>query len=295
METLDALQRRIDVAEGLRDLVRTMKTLAAVSVRHHERSVAALAEYAETVELGLRALLRERPPPPAPRRAPTGRTGLLVIGSDQGMCGTFNEQVVARVRRDLDAAPGGAAGVRLHAVGARVEARLVEAGLTPEATSTMPLSTALLPSLVQDLLLVVEAWRAAGDLDGVALYHNVTRGHAGSHPHRQVLLPITPEHLRALGRTPWPTPMLPMHTVDRAVLLAALTRQHLLVTLHRALVLSLAAEHAGRLVAMQAAERNIDEQLGGLRARYHQQRQTAITTELLDIVAGVEALSGRAA
>jgi F-type H+-transporting ATPase subunit gamma len=54
---------------------------------------------------------------------------------------------------------------------------------------------------------------------------------------------------------------------------------------------SLAAENASRLAAMQAAERNIDERLRELIKRFNQQRQTAITSELLDIVSGFEALT----
>lgn len=54
---------------------------------------------------------------------------------------------------------------------------------------------------------------------------------------------------------------------------------------------SLASEHASRLAAMQHADRNIQERLEELRAQFRQQRQLAITTELLDIVAGFEALA----
>ena len=59
METLETLKRRMEIAESLRDLVRTMKTLAAVSVRRYERAVMTLTDYGDTVELGLRALLRD--------------------------------------------------------------------------------------------------------------------------------------------------------------------------------------------------------------------------------------------
>ena len=54
---------------------------------------------------------------------------------------------------------------------------------------------------------------------------------------------------------------------------------------------SLASENASRLSSMQGAERNIEERLAGLHARFHRQRQMSITEELLDIVAGYEALS----
>jgi F-type H+-transporting ATPase subunit gamma len=55
---------------------------------------------------------------------------------------------------------------------------------------------------------------------------------------------------------------------------------------------SLAAENASRMASMQAAERNIDERIQELIKRLNQQRQTAITSELLDIVSGFEALTG---
>ena len=57
--------------------------------------------------------------------------------------------------------------------------------------------------------------------------------------------------------------------------------------------LSLASENASRLSAMHAAERNIDDRLHALRGQFHRERQTSITTELLDIVSGYEALTDR--
>jgi F-type H+-transporting ATPase subunit gamma len=86
----------------------------------------------------------------------------------------------------------------------------------------------------------------------------------------------------------------PAFASDWDALFSAVVRQHLFVTLHRAVAESLAAENASRLAAMHAAERNIDERLDALRGQFHLQRQTAITTELLDIVSGYEALTARA-
>lgn len=285
----------MEIAASLRDLVRTMKTLAAVSVRRYERAVVALNDYGDTVELGLRAALHGAPPVPArPPRGAAGRHGLLVLGSDQGLCGTFNEQVVTRLRADLDAGGPDLGRVRLYAVGARVASRLREAGLVPEGETTLPVSTSLVSSLVQDLLVLIDGWRSDGDLDGVSLYHNRPLGSSATRPHRTVLLPVT-ERLEALRVEPWPTRALPMLTMQRPALISALTRQHLFVTLHRALVFSLMAEHTSRLLAMQAAERNIDERLDALTSHYQTERQTMITAELLDIVSGTEALIHSAA
>lgn len=78
--------------------------------------------------------------------------------------------------------------------------------------------------------------------------------------------------------------------MDREQLLSSLLRQHLFVSLYRAIVESLASENAARLASMQAAERSIDERLEALNTQFRYQRQHAITEELLDIVAGFEAL-----
>ena len=78
---------------------------------------------------------------------------------------------------------------------------------------------------------------------------------------------------------------------DWDALLSALVQQHLFVALHRAIAQSLVAENASRLAAMHAAERNIDERLHVLRGQFHRERQAALTTELLDIVSGYEALT----
>ncbi len=60
MPSIELLKRRIRTAGDLRSLVRTMKALAAVSIRQYERAVESLADYNRTVEMGFQILLRER-------------------------------------------------------------------------------------------------------------------------------------------------------------------------------------------------------------------------------------------
>lgn len=68
-------------------------------------------------------------------------------------------------------------------------------------------------------------------------------------------------------------------------------REYLFVSLQRAFAELLASENASRLASMQAAEGNIDETLSDLNSQYRRERQSTITSELLDIVSGFEALS----
>ena len=73
----------------------------------------------------------------------------------------------------------------------------------------------------------------------------------------------------------------------------SLIREYLFVSLFRAFAESLASENAARLASMQVAERNIEDRLRTLTSEFHQSRQTAITSELLDIISGFEALKGK--
>jgi F-type H+-transporting ATPase subunit gamma len=285
--TPEAVRRRIDTAENLRSIVRTMKALASMSIRQYEEAVVSLAAYARTVEHAFRVLLRARPEmlqqPPAP---PPRRVGAIVLGSDHGLCGAFNEQVAAFYR---EGRPG--AGGPLLAVGRRVAGLLADGGTPPAEVLPCPASAARVAGLVGDLLERVAAWRAAGMADGVRLYFNAPRGAAGYRPLQEVLLPLDGDRLRALAAEPWRPRALPAFAGDWEALLSAVVQQHLFVTLYRALARSLASEHASRLTAMHAAERNIEERLFTLRGEFQRRRQEAVTTELLDIVSGFEALT----
>lgn len=292
MATIDVIARRVDTAEDLRAIVKTMKALAAASIRQYEEAVASLDEYARTVERGLQALLHARPDlAPRPGTASTPeRVAAVVVGSDHGLCGAFNEHVTSfYVEGRAGAAPVGED--RLIALGVRAAGRLEEMGLRPARVFALPASVTGIAALVGDVLERVAAWRADDAVDAVAIYFNGPRGSTGYQPQVVRLLPIDDAHLRRLAAIPWRPRALPMVAGDWQAVFAAIVRQHLFVTLHRAVTLSLASEHASRLTAMQAAERNIDERLQTLRSHYHRERQAAITTELIDIVSGYEALT----
>lgn len=300
MPTLEALRHALDVVQDLRSIVRTMKALAAVSIHQYDRAVAALADYDRAVRQGLTVVLRElateaRANGDLPANgafgalAPHDRpvTGAIAFGSDHGLCGRFNEVLASRVACDLEKLPANCR--RVAAVGARQATALEEQGLLPEHLIYAPGAASAIGQTVRQLLPVLEQWRAAG-VGRVLLFHN---RHDGSDSHRPVslsLLPLDPDALRCEWLRPGRS--LPGYASDRASLLAALLREWFFVELFRACAESMASEHASRLLAMQAAERNIGDRLAELNSAWRQQRQEAITAELLDVVAGFEAMVG---
>ena len=303
MQTLEAIRKKIATAEDLRSVVRVMKALAAVSIRQYERAVVSLAEYARTVETGLQALLRARPAPPILSlarggAAPGRRLAAVVFGSDQGMCGSFNEQVTRFALAQIEAAAPAPEDRVVLALGARAAVRLEDAGQPVERRFDVPGSVLAITQAVNGLLVEVERLRSRRGADRVLLFYNRPVGGAAFRPQVLQLWPVDPGWLAALRARKWASRSLP--SFPRAGdagwggwgrLFSALIREHLFVSLYRPLAESLAAENASRLASMQAAETNIEEHLAGLTARYHRQRQQSITEELLDILSGFETLA----
>jgi F-type H+-transporting ATPase subunit gamma len=291
MQTLERVKHKIETAEDLQSVVKTMKGLAAVSTRQYERAVTSLAAYNHTVEMGLQVVGRARGVSAPPPRA-DGSLGALIFGSDQGLCGRFNDQIVDTALSTLPALEAKAQQRYVFAVGTRVAARLEEIGEPVMETLTMPASLAGVTPKVQELISHIDTWRAQRRLDRMVLLHHRLLSGSAYAPHLVHLMPFDLTRLESLMAPAWPSRALPTFTMDQERLWAALRRQHLFVSLYRSFVESLASENASRLASMQAAERSVEERLEALRTDFRYQRQHAITAELLDIVAGFEALQG---
>ncbi len=289
--TLEAMRRRIETAEDLHAVVRVMKALAAASVRQYETAVESLAEYNRTIEAGLQIALQNRPEA-IPAKAPSsGRWGIVIFGSDQGMCGSFNEQVADFALEHMNRLSGAPEDRTVLVVGARAVGRLEDAGCAIGGKFPMPGSIPGVVQAVNQVLLAIEALHFRDGVDQCLIMHHRPVAPAGSRPDKMQLLPIDRAWLSNLAQRDWASRSLPTFTMDWHPLFSSLIRQHLFVMLYRAFAESLASENASRLASMQAAEKNIQNHLAELSRHYHQERQQAITEELLDIIAGFETLT----
>lgn len=294
METIEGLKRKIQSTEDLQSVVKTMKSLAAVKIRQYEKAVDALEDYNRTVEMALRVVVRRAHEIGKRRQVRSnGSLGAVILGSDQGMCGQLNDQVVTHSLKAMQRLEMSIDRRRVLAMGLRVSALLDAQGQPVEETFSLPGSVDGITVKVQDLLLRIQAWTDVQGLDQVFLFYSRPVSAATYRPHSVRLLPVDEQWLKTMREKSWPTRMLPMFTMDREQLFWALIQQYLFVSLFRAIAESAASENASRLASMQGAEKNIREQLAELNSRYHQQRQMTITEELLDIVSGFEALKGR--
>jgi len=294
LESLENLRRQLESLDDLRTIVRTMKAMSAASVRQYERAADALAEYYRSVELALHVVLRDTEPPPALSRRKNEplRLGAVVFGSDHGLCGRFNEDVATLALEHMDRTAPQRKDRIVLAVGARAAASLEQAGQGLEETFFVPGSAPRITATVQRILLKIDEWREQGAAHTLHLYFNRHLPDGGYRPTRIELLPVRPERFQRLRERAWPSRRLPTYTMAKERLLAMTLRQYLFVSIFRACAESQASEHTSRLSSMQAAERNLDDRHEELRTSFRRARQDAITSELLDVVSGFEALTG---
>lgn len=287
MNVIELLQRKLSVGEELHSVVRTMKATAAVSIREHEVAVESLRRYSHTVDDAYRILLGNRPDLAVDVEwHATGRTAAIVFGSDQGLCGSFNRNIVHYAADTLDAPDIDDPLVAV--LGFRAERGLVALGYEPRVFQ-LPNSVEAMGEVVRDLILAIDDWRAREAVQRVVAFHHRPLGRTRHAPTMRAVFPVDGARLRRLAAAQWPTRMLPDFFVDPAVLLSRLTREVLFVSLYRAIAESRTAEHGARLLSMQAAEKNIEDELDRLRARYRRLRQAEIDAQLRDVVSGYEA------
>ena len=291
METTEKLRRAVAVTEELDSVVKTMKALAGVNIRQYERAAHAVAAYNRTVEMGFQVALSRMPAHAMPPRYAKGRKlGAIVFGSDQGMCGQLNDQVVSYALRALKKLARRRDDQVTVAVGVRAASQLEAEGRAPEQTVVVPASITGIGTAVEEVLRTIEEWHSKRSIETVVLFYARPVSGAWYRTRGVQLLPMDAQWINSLRVKPWPSKVIPMFTLDEQRLFQLLVREYLFVSLFRAFAESLASENASRLASMQVAEKNIEERLRTLTTSSRRLRQENITSELLDIIASFEAL-----
>ncbi|MDL1969289.1 MAG: F0F1 ATP synthase subunit gamma, partial [Deltaproteobacteria bacterium] len=272
MQMIEQLKRKIKSASDLLSVVKTMKVLAAVSIRQYEKSLESLVEYNRTVEMGLQVVLKQKPREiRIAKPALKERLGAIVFGSDQGMVGQFNEVITRHAVIEMDKLQVKRENRVVLAVGLRVVTYLEETGQPVEEYFSQPGSTAAITPAVENLTLKMEEWLSQQKINQIVIFYNRELG-ASYSPHTIHLLPVSPGWFQDMEQKPWPSRAIPVFTMDWNRLFSSLIQQYLFVSLYRAFAESLASENAGRLASMQAAERNIEDLLEELNSQFQQQR-----------------------
>jgi F-type H+-transporting ATPase subunit gamma len=288
MLTLEQLQKKINTTRDLLSVVKTMKTLAAVNIRQYENAAASLEEYNGVIDIGWQILFRNQVAFPRTKSPSEGI--ILVLGSDQGMCGQFNDIVIQPALEKRDELAERNTKTLFWTVGERIRIAVEDMDHVAEHYS-LPGSIPAINNKVQRIVQQFEAYQRERGIVAFHLLHNKIIKGGTYQPVWMQLLPLDRNWFERFTSRPAKKSCLPLIGISRETIFRHLFHQYLFASLYRAFAQSMASENAARLASMQAAEKNILEISEELQAKYRETRQSTITAELFDIVAGFEALS----
>lgn len=288
MPELQELKSRRETTLTLLNLVRNVKAIAAVTIREQQIRAQVLKQYEETLEDSLGLVLRSQDLSKRggiPGEIQGRGIARIVLGSDQGMCGAFNQKVASLVPRDAEGP--------LVVMGYRAARELEKRGNRVDECVEVPHGALGGHHTVGRLLVWLERWQGCKRVGEVLLYLNTPPKTGIDYlPQCRRLLPLGQDWLERLADRTWNARTLPAVLGPSDELLKTLIRQWLFITVYRGLADSLVAESDARLSTMQAAEDNIQGKLEELKRDYRSLRQSIIDAELLDISAGFEVITG---
>lgn len=210
---------------------------------------------------------------------------IVFVTADKGLCGGFNVATIKTVSKLINEYEAKGAKVRLRAAGKKGVEFFSFQGATLEQKAVELSSAPTYEKASNYIKLAVEDFK--NELtDKVIIVYNGFLNMLTQEIRVKEILPVSLEKVE-ISET---TSMLNIEPDDDDEVLKELTDKYIDFNMYYALIDSLAAEHSARMQAMEAASKNAKEKVNSLTVEYNKARQAAITTELIEIISGVEAL-----
>ncbi|MFP4477469.1 MAG: ATP synthase F1 subunit gamma [Desulfatibacillaceae bacterium] len=296
MPSLKDVKNKIGGIKKTRQITKAMNMVAASRLRGVQLRMEAFRPYADKFGEVLGNLAERAGDEASPLLMPRDevkRVHVVVCTSDRGLCGGFNINIIESAEdyieenlaeKELSFTCFGKKG--------RDWARKEGYEITDEHLGIVgtrfgfPVASTAGQKLIQSFL--------DEEYDEVYVVYSQFKGMSKQVPIVQKLLPIPPIEKEEGAETGEPGRYLPEHICEPSAedLLDRLLPRNVYVQMYKALLETSTAEHAARMTAMENATKACNDMLDELTLAYNKARQAAITTELMDIVGGAEALKG---
>jgi F-type H+-transporting ATPase subunit gamma len=214
------------------------------------------------------------------------KVDIVFITADKGLCGGFNSQTIKRVNALLTEYQEQDVKVRLRAVG-RKGIDFFKFNNVELNDEIIGLSAAPNFKEAAEFISEVAESYVNGDTDKIILVHNGYVNMITQELREDQVLPVDSSNLELSSVS---TSELEVEPDDDDTLLDALVKRYVEYTMYYSLIDSLAAEHSARMQAMDAATTNAKEMVKELTVKYNKARQESITTELIEIISGMESM-----
>jgi F-type H+-transporting ATPase subunit gamma len=264
-------------------LTKAMKTVSAAKLRRAQEAMLRARPYAAQMRRVLGSVAARTNPEDHPllARRDENRIRALVITSDRGLCGSFNVNI-GRTAMSFVVEHRGME-LALATVGRKGREYFRRRGIAlgrdwPDVLRDVSYKTAA------DIAQILIEGYAKEEVDAAYLVFNEFKSAMQQRPVVQRLLPIDKLDLEAGESDEY------IYEPDAESLFGALLPKYVEFQIYHALLESVAAEHAARMTAMDSATRNAGELIDKLTLHMNRVRQASITTEIIEVVSGAEAL-----
>ena len=294
MASLKALKGRIASVKSTQKITKAMKMVAAAKLRRAQQAAEAGRPYAERLEavvasIASTVIIGEQTPKLLAGTGKDERHMLVVCTSDRGLAGAFNANIVRAARRKADDLIRDGKTVSFFLVGRK--GRAVISRLFPKNAINNFDTTAIRQIGFEDAQRIageVIARFDAGEYDVAHLFYARFQSALVQEPVDQQIIPVP--RLPAEEKPAGGALAAVEYEPDEEEILAELLPRNVTVQVYRALLENAASEQGSRMTAMDNATRNAGDMINRLTIEYNRTRQAAITTELVEIISGAEAL-----
>jgi F-type H+-transporting ATPase subunit gamma len=289
MPSLKDVKSKITGVVKTRQITKAMYMVASAKLRGSQTRIERFRPYSEKFRevLGhLAARAGEISHPLLETHKTREKASLLLITSDHGLCGSLNASLIAKALDEARARQSGGRQVSFLCVGKKGRAAIARHGydiVNPPHDVLADFDYSLARRLGMDLASAYQTLQT----DEAAIIFPEFRSIASQKPVVLGLLPIAPQNPASLRADAAPDFLC---EPAREQLLAQLLPASIDAQIYRALLDASASENAARMLAMDNATRNCNELIATLTLLYNKTRQASITSELIDIVGGAEAL-----
>ncbi|RUN75237.1 F0F1 ATP synthase subunit gamma [Sphingomonas sp. TF3] len=292
MASLKALKIRIGSVKSTQKITKAMKMVAAAKLRRAQEAAVAGRPYAEQLEkvmasLAAKVSVSESSPK---LLAGTGKDQvhlLIVATSERGLAGAFNSNIVRAARRKAEELEAAGKTVKFYVAGkkGRVIKRFFPTQIAAdhEMSHIKTVAFADARAIADDVIARFEA----GEFDIAHLFYAKFQSALVQEPVGRQIIPV------AIDTTAAPVVdggAAVEYEPDEETILADLLPRNVAIQIFRALLENAASEQGSRMTAMDNATRNAGDMINRLTIQYNRSRQAAITTELVEIISGAEAL-----
>ncbi len=294
MASLKALKIRIASVKSTQKITKAMKMVAAAKLRRAQQAAEAGRPYSVRLAAVMASLASKvSVGPESPKLlAGTGKDDihlLVVATSERGLAGAFNANIVKLARKTADELIAQGKQVRFYLIGKKgraVISRLYPGKIVHQVDQTHIKNVRFSDAHEVSEDLIQRYY--AGEFDVAHLFFARFQSALVQEPTELQIIPVP---LTAdSGAAPQGAAASPEYEPDEEEILADLLPRNVAIQLFRAMLENAASEQGSRMTAMDNATRNAGDMINKLTIQYNRTRQAAITTELVEIISGAEAL-----